>query len=104
MEDCETKREATTDQALREGYDRMVPTLSYLFTRLARDWQEIDPEDKDAIAALASCDSFPDWALPLQRKYIDDEKASNEAIEIALQVMKDKLDRENRHRSVVDGQ
>ena len=97
MEDYETKREATTDRTLREGYDQMLPTLSYLLTRLARDWREIDLEDKDAIAELGGCDSFPDWALKLKAKYIDDDKASNEAYDVAIQVTKDKVEFEKRH-------
>lgn len=76
MQDYEAKREATTDQTLLEGYDKMLPTLNYLLTRLARDWWEIDPEDKEAIAKLRDCDSFPDWALPLRRKYINDDCGS----------------------------
>lgn len=76
MQDYEAKREATTDQTLLEGYDKMLPTLNYLLTRLARDWWEIDPEDKEAIAKLRDCDSFPDLALPLRRKYINDDCGS----------------------------
>lgn len=94
VDDYETKRELATDSALVDGYDRMIPTLNYLFTCLARDWQDIAPEDKDAIARLSGYDSFPEWALPLKRKYIDEERASNEACNAAFQVLKDKVDRE----------
>jgi hypothetical protein len=72
----------------------MIPTLNYLFTCLARDWHDIAPEDKDAVAKLAAYDSFPDWALPLKRKYINDERASIEAADAAFRVLKDKVDRE----------
>lgn len=94
MDDYETKRENTTNQTLREGYVKMIPTLSYLFTRLIHDWQEIEPEDKEAIAQLSRLDSFPDWALPLKLKYLDDERARNEAAEVACEVLKDKVVRE----------
>jgi tetratricopeptide (TPR) repeat protein len=94
VDDYETKRETATDPTLVESYDRMIPTLNYLFTHLARDWHEIAPEDKSAIAKLAAHDSFPDWALPLKHKYIDDERASMEAAEVAFRVLRDKVDSE----------
>jgi hypothetical protein len=94
MEEYETNREATGNQELRQSYDKMLPTLSYLFTRLARDWQKIDPADKDAIAKLRDCESFPEWAVQYKRKYIDDERASKEAAEVAFQVMKDRITQE----------
>ena len=37
-------------------------------TLLARDWQPIDPQDKDAIVKLNRYESFPDWALPLGKQ------------------------------------
>ena len=94
MEDYRTKRENTTNQTLREEYDKIIQTFSYLLTRLAHDWQEIPPEDKAAIAKLGRFDSFPDWALPLKLKYLDDERASIEACDMTIQVMKDRIDRE----------
>lgn len=94
MEEYETNRDVTNNEELRQAYDKMLPTLSYLFTRLARDWQEIDPADKGAIAKLRDCESFPAWALPLKEKYIDDERASKEAYETAFQVMKDRMEQE----------
>jgi hypothetical protein len=94
MEDYRIKRENTTNQTLREQYDKIIPTLSYLLTRLVHDWQEIDPEDKTAIEKLGKLDSFPDWALPLKLKYLDDERASIEACDMAIQVMKDRIERE----------
>lgn len=96
MQHYSTMREATTDEALREKYDGIMPTLSFIVTVLARDWHEIDLEDKPAIAELGKFDSFPDWALPLKLKYIDDEKASKEACEAAIQVMEDKVATKNR--------
>jgi TPR repeat protein len=92
----EAKLEETTNHTLREAYDKMLPTLGYLFTSLARDWQEIDPEDKDAIARLNECESFPDWATPLKLKYIDEEKASQDAANVAFQVIKDRTESEIR--------
>jgi len=94
MDEYETNREATGNEELRQAYDKMLPTLSYLFTRLARDWQEIDPTDKDAIGRLRDCESFPEWAVQYKRKYIDDERASKEAAEVAFQVMKDRIAQE----------
>jgi len=94
VDDYETKRELGTDPTLIESYDRMIPTLNYLFTCLARDWHDIAPEDEDAIAKLAAYDSLPDWALPLKRKYINDERASIEAADAAFRVLKDRVGRE----------
>jgi hypothetical protein len=79
-------------EELQQAYDKLLPTLSYLFTRLARDWQEIDPADKGGIAKLRDCESFPQWAFPLKQKYIDDERASKEAAKIAFQVIKDRME------------
>jgi TPR repeat protein len=92
--DYETKRELASNPALIESYDRMIPTLNHLFTCLARDWQEIAPDDKEAVARLIGLDSFPDWALPLKHKYIDEERALKEAVDAALQVLKDSVARE----------
>jgi TPR repeat protein len=100
MDDYETKREETTNQTLREGYDRIIPTLSFLFTRLVHDWQEIEQEDREAIANLSRFDSFPDWALPLKLKYLDDERASIERADVAIEVLTEKVARER--RSAVD--
>ena len=94
VDDYETKREVATNSALIKSYERLIPTLNYEFTCLARDWQDIAPEDKDAVARLAGHESFPEWALPLKHKYIDEERASCEAAEAAIRVMKDKIDRE----------
>ena len=93
-DDYETRREATTNQAIRESCDKIIPTFNYLLTRLVDDWQEIDQEDKEAIAKLSRFDSFPDWALPLKIRYLNDERASREAAEMAIQVMTDKINRE----------
>ncbi len=95
-DDYENKRELTTNQTLREKYDELIPTLNYLMTRLARDWHEIDPEDKDAIVKLGNSDSFPDWALPLKLKYINEKQAINEASEVTFRVLKDKAEHEKR--------
>jgi hypothetical protein len=92
VDDYETKRESATDRALIDSYDRMIAMLNYALTCLTRDWQDIAPEDKDAVARLAACESFPGWALPLKQKYIDEERASREAAEAAFRVMKDRAD------------
>jgi hypothetical protein len=94
VDDCETKRETTTDATLLDSYERMIRTLNYAFTCSTRDWQEIAPEDKDLVARLAGYESFPEWALPLKHKYIDDGRASKEAAYAALQVLIDKVKRE----------
>ncbi|MBU0769638.1 MAG: hypothetical protein KJ687_11170, partial [Proteobacteria bacterium] len=86
-----SQRETATNQTLIDSYDKIIPPFSYLLTHLARDWHHIEPGDKDAIAQLSKCDSFPDWALPLKLKYINEENASNEAAEITHQVMKDRI-------------
>ncbi len=94
MNDYETKRWDTTNQTLREEYNKMISNLSWLLTRLVHDWQEIEQEDKDAVAKLNGFDSFPDWALPLKLKYLNDERARDEALDMAIQVKSDKLERE----------
>jgi hypothetical protein len=94
IDEYQTKLENTTNQILREQCEKIIPTLKYLLTRLVNDWQEIEPEDKEAIAKLSQFDTFPDWALPLKLKYLDDERASIEACDVAIQVIKDKVERE----------
>lgn len=94
VDDYETKQETVTDSTLLDIYERMIPTLNNVSTCLARDWQDIAPEDKDAVARLAGFESFPEWALPLKHKYIDDERAINEAANAVFQVKIDKVKRE----------
>lgn len=94
VDDCETKRNAATDSTLLNSYGKMLPTLNHLFTCLARNWQDIAPEDRDAVAKLAQYESFPEWASPLKCKYIDEERASKEAADAALKVLVDKVQRE----------
>lgn len=96
LNDYENKREDTTNQTLCEKLDKIIPTLRHALTRLVSDWQEIEPEDRGAIAKLSRFDSFPDWALPLKLKYFDDERAAEEACEVAIQVIADKVDREKK--------
>ena len=69
-------REETEDETRQEQCDELISNFSYLLTLLARDWQTIEPQDKDAIVKLNRCESFPDWALPLKLMYINDERAS----------------------------
>ena len=90
-----TKQEQTANPSLAANYQKLIDITNHLFTCLARDWQIIAPEDKAAISRLAGCDEFPDWALPLQRKYIDDDRGRDEACHAAFQVLTDKVSREN---------
>ena len=76
---------------------RVGPTPSLSLkpgVRLVREWHEIEQNDKTAITKLSGFDAFPDWALPLKLKYLDDERASIEACEVAIQVMKEQVERE----------
>jgi len=75
---------------MRENY----PDPKYCSRGLVNDWQEIEPEAKSHRKNLANFDTFPDWALPLKLKYLDDERASIEACDVAIQVIKDKVERE----------
>ncbi len=94
IEEYEAKRESSGNEEHRQIYEKMLTTLGGLLTRLARDWQDIDPADKTAIAELRDCETFPEWALQYKEKYIDDERARNEAVKVALQVMKDRIAQE----------
>jgi len=94
IDDYETKRENTTNQTLRDEYNKMISNFGWLLTRLVHDWQEIEQEDKEAVAKLNSFDSFPDWALPLKLKYLDDERAIDEVLDMKIEVMKCKIERE----------
>lgn len=85
------KQERTSDTELAERYGNMVEHLNYLFTRLARDWHHIALEDKEAIEKLGDLKTFPDWALPIKQKYIDEGKASSHAFDIAARVLEDKV-------------
>ena len=71
----------------------MISGLDIAFTLLVRDWHEIDQADKDAVATLNKCKAFPEWALSLKHKYIDEKAASEEALDLALQVIKDRVER-----------
>ena len=81
------------------AYRRLISSLGIAFTLLARDWHEIDPSDKDAIAKLNACKEFPAWALSLKSKYLNEKAASEEALTIALQVMEDDVREEKRRSS-----
>lgn len=99
----ETECELTTNRTLANNCAELIEVINYHFTSLARDWQDIAPEDKDTVARLAECDSFPDWALPLKLKYIDEKRARSEAFDAKLQFMKDKVAREKRRSVEADG-
>ena len=91
IEELHDAEEIAESRTSREKFDEMILSLNYLLTRLARDWQTIDSADKPDIAKLGDFKEFPDWALPLKFKYINDEKASEEAAEVAFQVMRDRI-------------
>lgn len=81
-----------TEWAEEKDKIKVVNTYKYLLTILARDWHEIDVADKNTVARLKECKSFPDWAMPLKHKYINEEKASKEAFDAAFEAMKDKTE------------
>jgi hypothetical protein len=91
----QTLQEETEDETLAEKCSSLINTLTFLLAHLTADWHDILPEDKNAVEKLGECDSFPDWALPLKAKYINDENASKEAYGVAFQVLKDKVDQES---------
>lgn len=82
--------EIANNKEIRELSEAQLPLLHQMFTWLARDWHEIDDEDKEAVARLSQCESFPPWALALKNKYIDEDKASEIACDVAIQVIKDR--------------
>lgn len=92
LDDNETTKESATDSELIEACDKMISTLNYLSTSLARSWHDIDPEDRDSIARLSEYDFFPEWALPLKHKY--EERGSKQAFDAAYQYTVDKVKRE----------
>jgi hypothetical protein len=94
----EAKEEEAADETTRKEVRSMIDFLCYLLTRLARDWQEIDPGDREAIAKLAGLEAFPEWADNLRQKYIDDARGASEAAEMAFEVMRDKVLREKQER------
>lgn len=101
MDHYEGLRKTANNPTVLDLCEKMIPILSYLLTRLARDWHKIEPSDKEGIAELSKCDSFPEWAIPLKLKYINEDDASNEAFEVAIQVMKDRVDFEKQHGRAV---
>jgi hypothetical protein len=103
MDHYDGLREITNDPTVLDLCDKMFPTLSYLLTTLARDWHQIEVGDEVAIAELSKYNSFPEWALDLKSKYINDDKASNEACEVAFHVMQDRVAFEKRHGKRQDG-
>lgn len=83
----ERQQETISDPDLRKPYDDIIPKMQHLANTLIHQWHDIDPEDKDAVVALNRLGSFPAWALTLRQKYLNDEKASNEAFDSALRRM-----------------
>ena len=98
MDHWECRREAQTDQVFIDMCDRLLSGLAWSLTHLVDNWHQIEPADKDAITQLNKCDSFPDWALSLKAKYIDEDAARNEALDITIEVMEDAVACEKRHR------
>jgi len=103
MDYYETVSEETSDDTLRSKCQSLLPTLGDLFTRLSRDWHKIDAQDMEAVAQLRSCKVFPEWASPLKAKYINEERALEEATEIAFQVISDRADPAKRRDDVIGG-
>jgi hypothetical protein len=95
MQDMEEERERANSPALIEKYDKLLPSLSCLLTSVAQNWQVIAPEDKEAVRSLVGLESFPEWALPLKRKYIDEDRATREALDAAVRVLKQRVKIEN---------
>jgi len=87
--------EETQDKRLQQKCSGLVNTFTFLLTHLTDAWHDIGPEDKEAIEKLRGFEQFPQWALPLKAKYINEEKAAEEACEMTFQVMKDKEDQRN---------
>jgi hypothetical protein len=84
---------------LMDHYDRRNQStlgLARFLTRVARDWHQIELVDKEAIARLNQCESFPDWALRLKAKYTNEDVARNEALDVAFEVIKDRIACEKR--------
>lgn len=90
----ETVREQGTDEAFRQSCDRIIGGHNFLLTLLVNHWHEIDADDRDAVAKLSAFQSFPDWALPLKARYINDERAAREACDAAIEVMRDRVQQE----------
>lgn len=90
MDHYQAGLESATDDELCSKYRSLLPTFGDLFTRLARDWHEIADEDREAVARLRSCETFPDWALPLKAKYINEDRAREEACDVAIRVIADR--------------
>jgi len=85
LDDC-------THQELREKIEAILPRFSYLLTHLARDWHHIDAGDRDAINRLNQFASFPEWALALKEKYINEDKSLDQALDVTLQVIADRVE------------
>jgi hypothetical protein len=83
----EIQQERIDDPDLRKPYDDIIPKVQHLSNMLVSKWHAIDLEEKDAIAALNRLDSFPAWAEPLKKKYLDDERAANEALDVTFRRM-----------------
>ena len=85
---CEIDRDATDDLDMQKKREETISAVQNLRNGLVYYWHEIDPADKDAIAKLNGLTAFPDWALPLKLKYLDHNKASEEACDAEIQRIK----------------
>ena len=92
----ECQQETIAEPDLRKPYDDIISRMQYLSNALISQWHDIDSEDKEGVAALNRLSSFPEWALPLKQKYLNDEKAANEALDATLRRMKRRVDAERR--------
>jgi hypothetical protein len=89
---CEIEQDATDDPDIRKKREETISAVQNLRNGLVYHWDEIDPEDKDAIRKLDGLASFPDWALSLELKYLDHKKASEEACDAEIQRIKNKIE------------
>lgn len=92
---CESKRDLACDLESQKKHQENISFFQNLRNGLVYFWHDIDPKDKDSVAKLNRLTSFPDWALPLKRKYLDHEKASQEACDAEIQTMVSRVEREN---------
>jgi len=92
----EIERDVAYDPDIQKKHDETILFYQNLRNGLAYYWHEIDSGDKDAIAKLNGLTSFPEWALPLKLKYLDHEKASEEACDAEIQRLINKTEREKK--------
>lgn len=89
-------RDDSQDPSLCEKCEELIDVHNFLLTHLARDWHQINPEDKAAVARLQSSDDLPSWEALIRAKYIDEERARTEAVEATCQAIMDHVERVDR--------